>query len=159
MVASVVCVGPPPKGECAECEDSKADADSEHKLFWRRQSVRLEAELIRDAMLAVSGQLDTRMYGPGTLDEGMNRRSIYFTVKRSQLIPMMMVLDWPEPLVSIGARPTTTIAPQALLFMNSPQARKYAEGFARRLAGKSTASSVRKHAAPLRVIKVITAWR
>jgi hypothetical protein len=89
--------------------------------------------VIRDAMLAVSGLLDTTMYGPGTLDEDMRRRSIYFTIKRSQLIPTMMLFDWPEHLVSIGQRSVTTTAPQALLFMNNPQARAMAEGFAKRM--------------------------
>ena len=63
---------------------------------------RLEAEAIRDAMLAVSGRLDPTMYGPGTLDERQQRRSVYFTVKRSQLIPMMMLFDAPDALQGIG---------------------------------------------------------
>ena len=78
-------------------------------------------------MLSVSNTLDPRMYGPGSLDANMNRRSIYFFIKRSQLIPTMMLFDWPEHLVSIGRRSTTTIAPQALMFMNSPQGRRIAE--------------------------------
>jgi len=77
------------------------------------------------------------MYGPGTLDESMERRSIYFQIKRSQLIPMMMLFDWPEHLVSIGRRSVTTTAPQALLFMNSPQGREFARGLARRLQRKA----------------------
>ena len=78
-------------------------------------------------MLSVSNTLDPRMYGPGSLDANMNRRSIYFFIKRSQLIPTMMLFDWPEHLVSIGRRSTPTIAPQALMFMNSPQGRRIAE--------------------------------
>ena len=73
------------------------------------------------------------MYGPGTLDESMNRRSIYFQVKRSALIPMLQVFDWPDTLTSAGVRPTTIVAPQALVFMNSPQVQSYANGFAQRL--------------------------
>jgi hypothetical protein len=46
---------------------------------------------------------------------------------------MMMLFDWPEHLVGIGRRSETTIAPQALAFLNSPQCRQYAEGFADRL--------------------------
>jgi hypothetical protein len=72
------------------------------------------------------------MYGPGTLDPEMPRRSIYFFIKRSQLIPMMMLFDWPEHLVSIGERSSTTTAPQALSFLNSPLARRCAEGLAAR---------------------------
>jgi len=103
---------------------------------------RLEGEIIRDAMLSVSGTLDTTMFGPGTLDESMRRRSVYFTVKRSRLIPMMMVLDWPEALNSMASRPTTTIAPQALLFLNSAEARQYAEAFSQRLTAGSVSESI-----------------
>lgn len=108
--------------------------DPENVTLWRREPRRLEAEAIRDNMLVVSGSLDDRMYGPGTLDQNMNRRSIYFFIKRSQLVPMMMLFDWPEHLVSIGQRSATTVAPQALMFMNSPQGRQFANKFASRFA-------------------------
>ena len=75
-----------------------------------------------------------RMYGPGSLDVEMPRRSVYFFIKRSRLIPMMMLFDWPEHLVSIGQRSTTTTAPQALAMLNSGLARHCAEGFAARVA-------------------------
>jgi hypothetical protein len=77
------------------------------------------------------------MYGPGTLDPSMRRRSVYFFIKRSQLIPSLMLFDWPEHLVSIGRRSTTTTALQALLFLNNPEDRACAEGFATRLAAGS----------------------
>jgi hypothetical protein len=73
------------------------------------------------------------MYGAGTRDENSVRRSIYFTVKRSQLIGSMVAFDQPEPLASQGSRPVTTVAPQALMLMNSPQARSWAGAFAERL--------------------------
>ena len=120
-------------------DEARAAVDRENVYHWRRTPRRLEAEPIRDSMLAVAGMLDTRMYGSGTLDPNMRRRSVYFFIKRSGLIPTMMLFDWPEHLVSIGQRSTTTIAPQALLFLNSPQARQYAEGFARRLEGSPAA--------------------
>jgi hypothetical protein len=108
--------------------------DRDNHRFWRRPHQRLEAEVIRDTLLAVGGLLDPKMFGPGTLDENSQHRSIYFTVKRSKLVPMMQVFDAPEGLVSVGERPTTTIAPQALLLMNNPQVRSCARGFARRIA-------------------------
>jgi hypothetical protein len=74
------------------------------------------------------------MFGPGTLDEASRRRSIYFTVKRSKLVPMMQVFDAPEALGGVAERPTTTIAPQALLLMNNPQVRNCAKAMARRIA-------------------------
>ncbi|MEQ8788538.1 MAG: PSD1 and planctomycete cytochrome C domain-containing protein [Pirellulaceae bacterium] len=116
--------------QTSQHRDAAAAADPENRLLWRYPPRRLEAEVLRDAMLAVSGKLDRTMFGPGTLDEQHQRRSIYFMVKRSKLIPMMQLFDAPEPLVSVGDRPSTTIAPQALLFMNNEQVRSYAKGFA-----------------------------
>jgi hypothetical protein len=120
--------------QSSQPDEAKAKIDGANRLCWRRPSTRLEAEVIRDSLLAISGQLDPTMYGPGTLDEKSKRRSIYFTVKRSKLVPMMVVFDSPEPLVGIGERPTTTIAPQALYLMNNPQVRGYARSMARRIA-------------------------
>ena len=120
--------------ETTEHIADQAKADPQNLWWWKRQSRRLEAEVIRDQMLAVSGQLDSTMFGPGTLDANMKRRSIYFMIKRSRLVPMMQIFDSPEPLVSVGNRPRTTIAPQALLFMNNTQVRGYADGFSKRIA-------------------------
>ncbi len=116
--------------------DARFRLDIDNQFYWRRVPRRLEAEAIRDSLLAVSGLLDRTLYGPGTLDVSMNRRSVYFFIKRSQLIPMMMLFDWPEHLVSIGQRPQTTIAPQALAFLNSPQGRGYASALADRVASQ-----------------------
>ena len=112
--------------------------DVENKLWSHYPRRRLEAEAIRDNLLAVGGRLDPAMYGPGSLNEGMTRRSIYFTVKRSQLIPTLQVFDWPDTLTSAGVRPTTVVAPQALLFLNNPQVRASAQGFANRLKPAKT---------------------
>src|SRR5262249_9448510 len=94
-------------------------------------------EAVRDSILAVSGELDETMYGPGTKDEASRRRSIYFTVKRSQLIGSMVAFDQPEPLVSQGGRPVTTVAPQALVLLNGPQVRPWAQAFARRVQAEA----------------------
>ncbi|MCB1275644.1 PSD1 and planctomycete cytochrome C domain-containing protein [Prosthecobacter sp.] len=118
----------------SSARDAKKEAaDPANGLFMRFVPQRLEAEAIRDSMLAVSGLLDDTMFGPGTRDENSHRRSIYFSIKRSQLIGSMVAFDLPEPLVSQGTRPTTTVAPQALILMNSPQARTWAEGLAKRI--------------------------
>ena len=73
------------------------------------------------------------MYGPGTLDEASKRRSIYFTMKRSKLIPMLVIFDAPDGTVGVGDRPSTTMAPQALLMMNNPQVRMWAKALAARV--------------------------
>ena len=109
---------------------SSEKRDPTNQLLGHFNRRRMEAEVIRDNLLAVGGILDTTMYGPGTLDASMRRRSIYFKVKRSQLVPFLRVFDWPDALASLGARPTTTVSPQALVFMNSPQVHACAEGLA-----------------------------
>jgi hypothetical protein len=111
----------------------KAAIDPDNKLVWRRIPRRLEAEVIRDSLLAVCGELDTRMFGPGTLDPKQKRRSIYFFVKRSELVPMMVLFDAPDGVVGIEQRTTTTIAPQALLLMNNAVVRASASNLAARL--------------------------
>jgi hypothetical protein len=115
----------------------------DNSLWWHRKPTRLEAEIIRDNILAVSGTLDPRMFGPGSLDEGMTRRSIYFTVKRSKLIPMMVQFDWPDSLQGIGQRVNTTVAPQALLMMNNVHVRSAATKWAERLLAREKDSSQR----------------
>ena len=133
--------------QSAEFDEGDSAIDPDNRWYWRRKPRRLEAEIIRDSMLSVSGQLDRTMFGPGTLDQSMKRRSIYFFIKRSRLVSMMQIFDAPEPLVSVGNRPSTTIAPQALMFMNNPQVRVYARAFGKSLlpsAEKSLADAVRK---------------
>jgi hypothetical protein len=117
-------------------------ADPERKWFSSQSRRRLEAEAIRDTLLTISGVLDETMYGSGTRNELSNRRSIYFTVKRSALIPFLTTFDFPEPLQSVDVRPSTTIAPQALALLNNKQARLWAEGFASRLAATSDDSAL-----------------
>ena len=94
----------------------------------------LEGEAVRDSILAISGQLDRTMYGKGTRDPTQKRRSIYFTVKRTLLNPMLNLYDAPEALTSTAQRNVTTTAPQALLLVNSPYVRKLAAAFAARIA-------------------------
>jgi mono/diheme cytochrome c family protein len=119
-----------------EPDKTKMLADSENRLCWRRPRMRQEAEVIRDAMLAVSGTLDPKMFGPGTLDPNHKRRSIYFFVKRSQLVSSMVLFDAPDTLQGQEERARTIIAPQALMLMNNAQVRGYAKSFADRISPK-----------------------
>jgi mono/diheme cytochrome c family protein len=130
----------------ADLDKSKVTLDPDNKLVWRRPRMRLEAEIIRDALLAVSGTLDERQFGPGTLDPNHKRRSIYFFVKRSQLVPSMILFDAPDTLQGLEQRASTIIAPQALMLMNNAAVREYARNFAKRLgpaADKSLDDAVR----------------
>jgi len=127
--------------QSAAADDVRAQADPDNKLYWRRPRQRLEAEIIRDAILAEGGILDETMFGPGTLDDNSRRRSIYFTVKRSKLVLMMVLFDAPDGLQPIGLRSNTTIAPQALLLLNNEIVREAARQFASRLLAEAQPSS------------------
>jgi len=132
-------------------QSSRADsarllADRDNMLLWRFTPRRLEAEIIRDSLLSVSGKLDLKQFGAGTLDMNMNRRSIYFFVKRSQLIPMLSLFDSPDTLQDLAIRSNTTVAPQALLMLNSPIVRMVAEGLASKAKASGSELAAQVHA-------------
>jgi len=108
--------------------------DLTNRLLWRREPRRLDAEAIRDNLVAVSGRLDLTMFGPGTLDQNVARRSVYLRVKRSKLIPLLQLFDSPDSLQTIGRRSTTTTAPQALMMLNNPFVSDSADHIRRRLS-------------------------
>ena len=129
--------------------DGKSDSrssliDPENLLVWRHDRTRLEGEVIRDSFLAVTGVLDRKMFGAGTLDSAMKRRSIYFQVKRSQLPAMMITFDAPDTLSGLGLRTSTTVAPQALLLMNNPQIRQASQNWAKQLLVASPLDAIQR---------------
>jgi len=126
--------------QSSELDSAKLKADPDNLLIWHHPRQRLEGEAIRDVMLSISGMMDATMFGPGSLDEGQKRRSIYFQIKRSQLIPMMSLFDGPDSLQGLPIRSTTTIAPQALALMNNSHVQEYAKGFAKRLLPQAEGS-------------------
>lgn len=111
--------------------------DPDGLLLWRFPPRRLEAEEMRDSLLAVSGRLDRKRGGPaithvknreflfdhtskdGTTYES-RRRSLYLPVIRNHLYDVFQLFDAPDATVMSGDRPTTTVATQALFWMNSP---------------------------------------
>jgi hypothetical protein len=137
--------------------DEKAQqADPENLLLYRARIRRLEGEAIRDAMLKVSGRLDRRAYGPpvpvyltpfqdgrgrpasGPLD-GAGRRSVYLSVKRNFLSPLLLAFDTPAPFSTVGRRTVSNVPAQALILMNDPFVHQQAEVWAKRvLAEKGT---------------------
>jgi len=119
--------------QTTQTDEQRLATDIDNRWWWHFAPRRLEAEAIRDSVLAVSGRLDRTLYGPGSRDEQMRRRSVYFTIKRSRFIPTMQVFDWPEHLVSIGKRSQTAIAPQALALLNGSSVRSDAKAFAARV--------------------------
>jgi hypothetical protein len=115
-----------------------AQVDPQNKLLHRMPIRRLEAEAIRDSVLALSGRLDRKMFGPGVLPhltpfmegrgrpgssgplDGDGRRSVYINVRRNFLTPMFLAFDFPIPFSTTGKRSVSTVPAQALTMMNNP---------------------------------------
>ena len=85
---------------------------------------RLEGEALRDSLIALSGRLEHRMYGPG--DNAMGpphqqvRRSVYLNVRRNSLSPLITTFDGPKPFTTVGRRDATNVPAQSLTLLNSP---------------------------------------
>jgi hypothetical protein len=136
-------------------DKAAAAKDPDNRLLWRFPYRRLEAEAIRDSMLAVSGRLNPKMYGPsmfpyvpkealsGSSDPAIiwppfdeaeaSRRTIYAFLKRSLLVPLLEVLDVADSARPCDKRLTTTVAPQALSLFNGHFVNRQARHFALRL--------------------------
>lgn len=131
------------------------DTDPENRLLARMSRRRLDADAIRDAILAVSGRLNLRMGGVGVIPSltaaeilaartprmwpanpdpaERDRRSVYLQSKRSMAVPMLQVFDAPDTARSCARRETSTVAPQALAMMNSGFVLGQAAAFADRI--------------------------
>ena len=107
--------------------------DPGNRLLGRFERRRLDAEAIRDTLLAISGTLDTTTGGRAGADDTSPRRSIYLDVKRSRPSPFLRAFDAPDRVTGQGTRAVTTTAPQGLLLMNAPAVRAWAERFAARV--------------------------
>jgi mono/diheme cytochrome c family protein len=123
--------------------------DADNRYLWRMSRRRLEAEAIRDSLLAASGKLDVKrpegspvmkMAG-GEMVRGRmarsptesNHRSVYLPLIRSAVPESLSVFDAADPSLSIGQREVTTVATQALFIMNSPLVIQNSQALARRL--------------------------
>ncbi len=131
--------------------DQDTARDPNNDLLYKFRIRRLPGEAIRDSLLAISGELDPKMFGPGVpiyltkfmqgrgrpgksgpLD-GAGRRSIYIQVRRNFLSPMMLAFDTPNPFNSIGRRTTSNVPAQALIMLNDPLITDQAGKWAKRL--------------------------
>ena len=134
-----------------------ADLDSQNRFLWKMTPRRLEAEALRDAMLAVSGTLNLEAGGQGFKpyippeanlarniqggdypkdakdDASTRRRSIYMFHKRLVPYPLFQAFDRPDFLASCARRQNTTVAPQAMALLNDRFVRAVARDFAQRL--------------------------
>ncbi|MEJ7592216.1 MAG: DUF1553 domain-containing protein [Planctomycetaceae bacterium] len=121
--------------QTTELNQAAAAIDPENRLLWRMNRRRLEAEAIRDSLLAIGGGLDTTMGGTLLPTENRKyvtstaninvdiyeapRRTIYLPVVRSALNDYLTAFDFGDPSSMSGQRDRTTVAPQSLFLMNS----------------------------------------
>jgi len=132
-----------------------AQRDFGNELWWRANRRRLDAEALRDGLLAVSGELNPQAGGPGFVPtvsdealEGLSkkgaawnaspveeqrRRSIYMFTRRSLLLPLMTVFDLADTTQPCAQRSVTTVAPQALALLNNQFVHEQSDAFARRV--------------------------
>ena len=138
--------------QAAKGDDAGAKIDPENKLLWQYPRRRLDGEALRDAMLAVSGQLNLKAGGPSVFPElppelqkatpswkpstdasERNRRSVYVFVKRNLRYPLFALFDAPDRNETCARRFTTTTAPQALTLLNDTVVLSFAKAFATRV--------------------------
>ncbi len=135
----------------SEYKESNYTKDPDNQFLWRMNRRRLEAESVRDAMLAVSGQLDLkrpvgtllREVGEGNVGQNVfepviraiesDHRSVYLPRVRGVLPEMLELFDAPDASLVTGMRETTSSPLQSLYLMNSPFVQKQAEGLAHRV--------------------------
>jgi len=145
----------------AAFDAAKAKTDPENRLLGRRRPQRIEAEILRDALLTVSGSLNPQMFGPAVKSPvapeaiqarnmtdpypsdlkdtlATHRRSVYMFHKRVVQAPLLQAFDGPDAQASCGRREITTVAPQALALLNDRFVRTRAREFAERVQ-RSTA--------------------
>ncbi len=105
------------------------EIDPGNTLWSHARVRRLEAEAIRDALLAVSGRLKFEQYGL-PVEGDADRRSVYVRVHRNRLDPFLRVFDFPEPYTSKGRRDATNVPAQSLTMLNDPRVREIAQTWA-----------------------------
>ena len=137
-----------------ESDSLGLEIDPANELWWRREPRRLEAEPIRDAILAVGGSLDRTVggsllrsgnFGYVTNDQSNSneryiatRRAIYMPVIRNDMYSLFSTFDYTDPSISLEARPATVVAQQSLFMMNSPMVAAQAESLAASLLADDT---------------------
>ena len=139
--------------------ETASNRDPDNRLLWRYPTRRLEAEQLHDAILAVCDQLDESLDGKTvplrnrqfvfnhTSEDHTKydspRRAIYLPVIRNNLYTTFEQFDFPDPTMPTGSRSVTTVAPQALLLMNSPMVVDAATHLAHRLVSLSLSDASR----------------
>ena len=116
--------------------------DPENRLFGRMNRRRLDAEAIRDSLLAVSGQLDPTRGGPPFTDLAVPRRTLYLMSARTgaNTSDFGRLFDRADPSLIVAQRGQSVVAPQALFFLNDPFVNGLTKSLAARIVKESPAN-------------------
>ncbi len=127
-----------------------AKADPENTLLWRAHRLRVDAETLRDSILAISGTLDANAGGP-SLPTGFKsefgheftslKRSVYIPVFRNRMHEIFGAFDFANPNFVVGKRSRSTILTQSLYLMNNPFMHEQAQAAAKRLSSDPSADT------------------
>lgn len=107
--------------QSSDYRNDAAAVDPENRLLWRMNRRRLEVEPWRDALLAVTGELDRSVGGPPVdlASTGNHRRTLYAFISRHQLNELLRLFDFPDPNITSDRRSVTTVPLQQLFVLNS----------------------------------------
>jgi hypothetical protein len=117
------------------------EKDPDNRLLSHFTLRRLEAEAIRDALIAVSGSLDEQMFGD-TVDGNSRRRSVYVRTQRNRLDPFLQTFNAPVPLGGKGRRDETNVPAQSLTMLNSRWVMDLAQQWSDKVQGDTMAAKV-----------------
>jgi hypothetical protein len=116
--------------------------DGENRYYWRYNRRRLDAEALRDSILAVAGALDPTVGGPSVdWNDDNHRRSVYGKVSRFKVDTYLSLFDFPDPASTSEQRNTTMVPLQRLFFMNSSFVYKQASKLSETVAGEKDDSA------------------
>jgi hypothetical protein len=117
--------------------------DPDNRLFGRMNRQRLEAEAIRDSLLAVSGRLETARGGPPFTDLAVPRRTLYLMSARTgaNTADFGRLFDRADPSLIVAQRGQSIIAPQALFFLNDTFVGGTAKALAARIVREGPANT------------------
>lgn len=123
-------------------ERSRAKRDPDNRWLSRMSRTKLTIEAWRDAMLAVSGELDGKLGGPSVdlTDAANNRRTIYSTIHRREMSTMLLTHDFPDPTAHSPKRIGTTTTLQGLYALNGPMMLTRSKELATRLLSEELKS-------------------
>ncbi|MFN9720204.1 MAG: PSD1 and planctomycete cytochrome C domain-containing protein [Planctomycetota bacterium] len=124
-------------------QDPASDAiDGDNRWLWRMNPRRMDAEVWRDSLLQVCGELDLSSGGPPSDDPENRRRTVYFKVSRNgdvfQTDEFLRLFDFPLMRSSVAMRPSSTVPQQYLFLLNSSFMQQRAKSFSQRLASESS---------------------